>query len=53
MVDPSSLRRVRLEAHISLRKMAAMIGLSAPYIGDVELGRRHCTDRILKAYESL
>lgn len=43
----------RQAAKLTLREMARALDFSAPYICDVELGRRHCTADLLKAYESL
>lgn len=52
-VSPASLRKARLTAGISLRTMALRIGISAPYLVDIELGRRGCPDKVLKAYDKL
>lgn len=37
---PTPLRTLRLESGISLREASRRIGLSAPYISDLERGRR-------------
>jgi len=38
---------------ISLREVARRAKLSAPFVSDVELGRRSCSTRLLSVYESL
>lgn len=43
------LRELRLEAGISLRKLAEAVGKSPPFISDVELGRRFPSDEVLRA----
>lgn len=50
VVDGADLRRVRVEAGLSLRAMGKRIGFSASYLRDVELNRRTCTTRIEEAY---
>ena len=52
-INPEWLRAERLKTKLTLREFAARLGFSAPYISDVELGRRHCTPAILKHYEAL
>ena len=51
--NPNWLRVVRKNAGLGLRELGRKIGKSAPYISDVELGRRNCTEKMLKAYEQL
>ena len=34
------MREMRLKANIPLRRMAELLDLSAPYVSDMELGRR-------------
>lgn len=36
----AEMRKLRVAAGISLRGMAKRLGLSAPYVGDLELGQR-------------
>ena len=43
-----ALRRYRLEAGYTLRKFAELVGISAPYQSDIELGRRIPTDELLR-----
>ena len=43
-VNPTWLRSTRERAGISLREMARRIGVSAPYVCDVEHGRRAVPD---------
>lgn len=38
------LRKLRESKHMSLRDAAKKLGISAPYLSDVELGRRRMTD---------
>lgn len=38
------LRRLRESRNMSLREAAKVLGVSAPYLSDVELGRRRMTD---------
>lgn len=35
------IKEMRTEAQLSLRELAAKIGVSAPFLSDVELGRRN------------
>lgn len=42
-VDPQWLRARRKAAGRSLRDLGRQLGLSAPYLSDVELGRRSIT----------
>lgn len=53
VVDPGSLRTRRQRAGVSLRTFAKAIGLSAPYLSDVEHGRRNCTNKIEAEYAKL
>ncbi len=39
------IRQLREEKDISLRELAKTIGVSAPFLSDVELGRRHPSDQ--------
>jgi len=41
------LRELRENAGISLREIAREVGVSAPFLSDVELGRRYPSDVIL------
>lgn len=52
-VNVPMLRKAREKRGMSLRAMAEKIGVSAPYISDVELGRRACPRYVLEAYQSL
>ena len=47
------LRLIRERTGTSLRAMARRMGLSAPYVSDVELDRRRATPEIVHAYEML
>ena len=41
------LRELREKADISLRELAKDVGISPPFLSDVELGRRYPSDEIL------
>jgi transcriptional regulator with XRE-family HTH domain len=41
------IRQLREERDISLRELASRLKVSAAFLSDVELGRRHASDRIL------
>lgn len=48
------IRRLRDERDISLREFAKRLKVSAPFVSDIELGRRHPSDEVLeKIAESL
>ena len=51
--NPAWLRSERQLARITLREFGRKIGKSAPYISDVELGRRRCTEKMLNEYVKL
>lgn len=53
VVSPDWLRAKRLAAGLTLREFAARRGVSAPYISDIEHGRRNCLPAMLAAYEAL
>ena len=42
------LRELRDKADLSLRELAKIIGVSPPFISDIELGRRFPSEEILK-----
>ena len=42
------LREWRDKADISLRELAKEVGVSAPFLSDVELGKRYPSDDVLK-----
>lgn len=45
------MRELRNSRQISLRSVATEMGYSAPYVGDLELGRRHWTKELARRYE--
>lgn len=53
IVNGDWLREQRERARLTLREVARRLGFSAPYISDIELGRRNCTPAILEFYEQL
>jgi predicted transcriptional regulator len=53
VVNPEWLRAVRVGQGLSVRTMATRIGVSAPYVSDVERGHRACTAKMRAAYEAL
>jgi transcriptional regulator with XRE-family HTH domain len=46
------VRELREHRDLSLRELAKRIGVSAPFLSDVELGRRHPSDDVLKSVAS-
>lgn len=53
VVDGAWLRALRIVAGYSLRAVAAKLNFSAPYLSDVERGRRAALPHIVKGYEAL
>ena len=47
------LRWKRETAQIDQRALAASLGLSGPYLSDIERNRRDCPARVLRAYREL
>jgi transcriptional regulator with XRE-family HTH domain len=43
------IRELRDQQDLSVRELARKIEVSAPFLSDVELGRRHPSDEVLKA----
>ena len=41
------LRELREKSRISLRHLAARVHITAPYLSDIELNRRHPSDKVL------
>jgi len=41
------LRELREKNRVSLRSLAARVRITAPYLSDIELDRRHPSDRVL------
>lgn len=52
-VNPAWLRMVRERANVTLREMARRLDFSAPYLCDVELGRRAVSAKIHDAYRAV
>jgi transcriptional regulator with XRE-family HTH domain len=50
MPIPSSLRKDRIKSGKSLRHVADLMGISAAYLSDLELGRRGWSSGILKDF---
>lgn len=48
-----SLREIRMNADIGLREMARKLNLSAPYLLDIEMDRRRCPGKVMRAYMRL
>jgi predicted transcriptional regulator len=46
------IRAARTKAEISLRRLAVAMGKSAPYLCDLELGRRNWTPELFSCAES-
>lgn len=53
VVNPAWLRQTRIAARVTLREMARRMSFSAPYLSDVEHGRRTAGPHIVKFYEEL
>ena len=53
VVLPESLKQARIAAGISMRSLAKRLGFTAPYLSDIENGRRRCTFEIEEAYTML
>jgi hypothetical protein len=53
VINGAWLRARRKAAQLTLREMARRLGFSAPYICDIELNRRHCSQVVRAAYEAL
>jgi len=49
-VDGQSLRMQRQKRGTSLRRLGAVLKLSAPYLCDIELNRRPCSLDLAKRY---
>lgn len=52
-VSGAWLRERRKVAGKTLRDMGDITGYSFPFLCDVELGRRKCSEKVLVAYEAL
>ncbi|HXU21052.1 MAG TPA: helix-turn-helix transcriptional regulator [Verrucomicrobiae bacterium] len=46
------IRELRETKDLSVRELARRLGITAPFLSDVELGRRHPKDEVLKAIAS-
>jgi len=53
IVNGAWLRNERKKAGLSLREMARRLGVSAPFLCDVEFSRRNCSVKVRQAYEAL
>lgn len=53
VLDPRWLREVREGAGVSVREMARRLGHSAPYVSDVERGKRNVPRDWLAIYRRL
>jgi transcriptional regulator with XRE-family HTH domain len=49
--NPDYLRQAREEAGVSLRAMAREVGLSPPYVSDLERGNRDLSPTMLDQFE--
>jgi predicted transcriptional regulator len=45
------MRKLRETARLSLRKVAELMGFSAAYVSDLELGRREWSPKLIQAYQ--
>lgn len=53
IADVKTMRKRREKKGVSVRGMAKRIKISAPFLSDIETGRRSCPDYVLKAYQKL
>ena len=53
VINGDWLREVRKNAGLTLRDMARRVGVSVPYLCDIELNRRNCLPAMRDAYENL
>jgi DNA-binding XRE family transcriptional regulator len=52
-LNPAWLRKTREAAGLSQEAMAKRVGVSAPYLSQVESGKRGGSPRVLAAYQQL
>lgn len=53
VADHKAMRRRREQRGITTRKMGKRVKVSAPFLSDIENGKRACPTYVLKAYEKL
>jgi hypothetical protein len=53
VINGSWLKDRRVLAGLTLKQVGAMVGVSAPYLCDVEKGRRNVTEKVLDVYAAL
>lgn len=53
LADHKAMRKRREAKGLSMRAMARRIKRSAPFLSDIENGKRACPSYVLKAYEKL
>lgn len=53
VVNHLLLREARIATGLSLRRVAKRLHVTAPYISDIERGRRNATKTIVAFYEKL
>lgn len=49
----ATMRAIRERKGISIRQLASKLRLSAPYLSDLERGRRNWRDELINAYHKL
>lgn len=52
-IDGTALRDLREHAGLTQRDLAAQLGVSGPYLSDMERNRRTVPARVLAAYKAL
>lgn len=52
-VTGALMREARIRSGISLREMARRLGYSAPFVSDLELGRRNWTEELEAKYAAI
>jgi transcriptional regulator with XRE-family HTH domain len=53
VINGAWLKWTRERAGIDQRSFAAVVGVSGPYVSDIERNRRACPPRIAEAYKTL
>lgn len=53
LINPAWLRWRREQAGLTQKQLAQRLGLSSPYLSDVERGNRRCSPQLRARYEAL
>lgn len=52
MAQGNAMRQIRLKAGVAVREMARRLDVSAPYVSDLELGRRGWNSGLIERYKA-